>query len=260
MIMKTKIILLIILSLVLSSGISAKENIKKTPADAGTLDYTLPEITVKGDNSMNSLEMAVIRAEELKYEVFNNLNSTDDFDITCEWQTPMGTKIKRWSCDVGFMKKAREEDARAWTQGIVDGETKVVRSDDALVVQFTNKFEALNREMKELAIRHPELAVAVINAHELEQLYKEKFNRKYKDSIFVGDPPEPDLVLNKISIWEAAFLDHRNGRITDATWERWDSLYSRIFKMKSYQRLWKSADYNKYDDEFVAYVNEVVDR
>ena len=89
---KLKIVLLICcISCFLSLNISAEEKLKEPYTDSDTLEYTLPEIIVKGDNSMHSLEMAVINAEELKFEVFNNLNSTDDFDITCEWRAPLGS-------------------------------------------------------------------------------------------------------------------------------------------------------------------------
>ena len=93
---KLKIVTLIFLSCFLTSSISAEESVAEPSTDSDTVEFTLPEIIVKGDNSMHALKMEVIRAEELKFEVFNNLNSTDDFDITCEWHAPMGTVIKEW--------------------------------------------------------------------------------------------------------------------------------------------------------------------
>ena len=155
--------------------------------------------------------------KRLKFEVFNNLNSTDDFDITCEWHAPLGTNIKRWSCDVGYMKKARADGIRDWRQG----HSPILPSDHNLLIKNANRARALNKEMKTLAMQHPELAIAIINAHELEQLYKQEQKKRYKDSILVGDP-EPDLAFNKLDIWAAAFEDHSNGVISDTTWKRWD--------------------------------------
>lgn len=253
MFMKTKIVLFILLSWVLSSGISAEDTFKETFFDGDTLEYTLPEIMVKGKISMNSIRMELIKAKELKFEVFNNLNSTDDFDITCQWHAPLGTKIKQWHCDVGYMKKARADAARDWIERGIP-----IPSDGQLAVQYAHKTEALNKEMSDLTIKHPELAVAVVNAHELEQFFNEERRRRYKDSVLVGDLPESDLILNKISILEAAFQDHRNGAISDEVWDRWDSLYRKMFKINSYQTLWKSSHHNKYGDEFAAYVNAII--
>ena len=76
--------------------------------------YILPEIVVKGDNSLRSLKMDVMRAEKLKYEIFNNLNSTDEFDITCKWYSTLGTRIKQWRCNVDYMEDAVARNARGW--------------------------------------------------------------------------------------------------------------------------------------------------
>ena len=212
---KFGIVLVVFLSWFLSSGISAEGTLTETYSDSDSLEFTLPEVIVEGDSSMHSLRMEVIHAEEIKFEVFNNLNSTDDFDITCEWHAPLGTNIKRWSCDVGYMKKARADGVRDWMQG----HSPILPSDHKLLIKNANRARALNKEMRQLAAQHPELAIAIINAHELEQLYKQEQKKRYKDSIFVGHP-EPDLALNKLDIWAAAFEDHSNGVISDATWKR----------------------------------------
>ena len=253
MALNSRIILLIFLSWCISSGISAEETLNETSAESDMLEFTLPEITVMGHTSISSLEREVIKAEELKFEVFNNLNSTDEFDITCEWSAPLGTRIKKWSCDVEYIRRARSDDARDLMQLGTQ-----VRSDNQLALEYADKTRALNREMKSLAVQYPELAVAMINAYELEQFYKKERRKRFKDSILVGDLPEPDLKLNKIVIWEAAFQDHRNGLISDEIWERWESLYRKIFSLSSYRALWKSTDHKKYTDEFVTYVNTIL--
>lgn len=254
MTMKLKIIPLVFLSLFLSAGIFAEETIKKTSADNGMVEYTLPEIKVVGNNSIHSLQMDVIKAEELKYEVFNNLNSTDDFDITCEWRAPLGTRIKQWSCDVGYLKKARADNIRDW---MWSGGSIPLKSNNQLIVQYAYKNKALNKKMEVLAMQHPELAIAIVNAHELEQLYKEERRKRYKGSMLAVNPPKPDLRLNKIDIWAATFQDHSKKVISDEIWARWDSLYRKIFKLTSYQKLWASLDHDKYSNEFVKYVNKI---
>ena len=255
MFMKYKIGLIFLVFYFLSSGIFAKETVNETSTDIDKLEYTLPEVIVKGDNSMHALKMGVIRAEELKFEVFNNLNSTDDFDITCDWSAPTGTLIKYWRCDVEYMRKAREE---AITKAMELGLVGPMISESQLAIENAHKTRALNKEMKALAVQYPEMAIAMINAHEMQQLYRDERRKRYKNSLLVGEPPEPKLVINKFTIWEAAFQDHKNGVISEGIWKRWDSFYRKIFNIGSYRALWKSSDHNKYGTEFVAYVNKVV--
>ena len=75
MTVKLKIAFLIFFTCFLCSVISAEETVKEASTNSNELEYTLPEIIVKGNNSMHSLRMEVINAQELKFEVFNNLNS-----------------------------------------------------------------------------------------------------------------------------------------------------------------------------------------
>jgi len=249
----TKIILIIFLSCFLSSGICARETLNKTPTGSGLMEFTLPEIVVKGDKSLIALKMDVIRSEELKYEIFNNLNSTDDFDITCEWRAPTGTRIKYWGCEVGYIKKAQEREAFDFLNGL----TPFPRSAATLAAENADKTRALNKEMRALAVMYPELALAMINAHEMQQFYLEERYKRFKNSMFTR-PSKPDLLLNKFVVWEAAFQDHQNGRISDEIWGRWDSIYKKIFRYEIYQNLWKSTNTDKYGNAFVAYVNGIV--
>ncbi|MBN1907144.1 MAG: hypothetical protein JW927_18840, partial [Deltaproteobacteria bacterium] len=234
--LRNKILLVIVVSWFLSSGIYAEETAQNASADNDLKEYILPQITVIGDTSMGSLERDVIEAHELKYKVFNNLNSTDEFDITCGWTERINTRIKDWTCDVGYIKTAREDAVRDFVEKGIP-----MPSDGVLLVNYAHKGRALNREMRALASKHPEMAIAIINAYELEELYNEEVIKRYKDSILVVDPPKPDLKLNKIDIWEAAFQDHKKGILSDEAWARWDTMYRKIFKLPSYQNLWTSV-------------------
>ncbi|NLD35363.1 MAG: hypothetical protein GX654_00665 [Desulfatiglans sp.] len=250
---RNKIVLLICVSWFLSSGIYGDEATENTSTDNDLTEYVLPQITVIGDTSMGSLERDVIEAQELKFKVFNNLNSTRDFDIECRWRELQNSRIKKWVCEVGYLREARYDAIRDWIEKGIP-----IPSDGALLVQYADKGRALNREMNALATQYPEMALAIVNAHELEELYKEEVVKRYKDSIFVGDPPKSNLRLNKIDIWEAAFQDHKKGLMSDEAWARWDRMYRKIFKLPSYQNMWTSVNHKKYSGEFVAYVNTIV--
>jgi hypothetical protein len=257
MAIKTNIILLIFLSWVLGSGISAEEIPQKKSTDGKIEEYVLDEITVTADSSLRSLQMAVIRADESKFEIFNKLNSTDDFDITCKWQIPTGTLIRHWSCVTGYMEKARSEDMDLWHAS--DWQA-TPRSDRQLSIEFASEHRALKKEMVDLAVKYPELATAMIRAHELRQLLQEEHKRRFKDSIMIGhsEPVEKEQIVNEIDFWQSVFVHHMRGLMPDDIWERWDSWCKNKLQMKSYQKLWASTNKDKYIDEFKAYVNTII--
>lgn len=258
MTIKIKFALPILLSCLLNTGISAEETSNKSSADGELKEYMLDEIEVSTDGSMHSLQMEVIRAEEQKYDIFNSLNSTDEFDIECKWYAPLGTRIKKWGCDVGYMKRAGAEDARDFLQ-----HGTPVRSHQQRAIELANKTRALNKEMIYLAFRHPELAEAMIRANELRLLYKEEAIKRYKDSIFVGTPKsdKKHVTGNGFDFWEFwqnAFHFHNKGDMPDKIWEVWDDMFRKKLFLKIYRNNWKSINHDKYSDEFTSYVNKVM--
>jgi hypothetical protein len=257
MAIKTNIVLLIFLSWFLGSGISADEIPQKKSTDGKIEEYVLDEITVTADSSLRSLQMSVIRADESKFELFNKLNSTDDFDITCKCQTPTGTLIRHWSCVAGYMEKARAEDMDHWH---ASDWKATPRSDRQLSIEFADKHRALKKEMIDLAVKHPELATAMIKSHELRQLYEEKRKIRFKDSIMIGhsEPVEKKQIVNEIDFWQSVFVHHMRGLMPDDIWERWDSWCKSKLKLRYYQNLWASANKDKYVDEFKTYVNTIL--
>ena len=121
--------------------------------DSDAREYILEELIVKGGSILSSLRMEMIRVEDLKFEIFNSLNSTDDFDITCEMYTPTGSRVPRRVCGVGYMKKAREEDVRSFIDHIdymngvdpsmIDYQGYLPRPEHHLTGEFAHKTEAI---------------------------------------------------------------------------------------------------------------------
>lgn len=219
----------------------AQELPVKTHSPGDAQEQNIEEITVIGQRELYSLKMEVIRAEDLKFEIFNSLNSTDDFDITCERHASTGTRIQNRFCDVGYLKKARAEDARDFLNF---GQGYRVRTEQQLAVEFAAKTKALNKEMIALAVEHPELATAMVRANELKQRYLTERREKYKNSIFIGHPkPEKNIVvLNELDMLHISFLDHKRGKMTDEIWDRWDKWYRFLFRKESYRTMWASAN------------------
>lgn len=223
---KSRIALLIFLSLLLSSAISAEETSKKQSTNSDTKEDVFDEIKVLGDRSLFSLRREAIKAQELKYEIFNSLNSTDEFDITCEMIAPIGSHI----------------------------------SDIQLAAENAHKTKALNKEMKDLAAKHPELVTAMIRGNEINKLYEAERRKRFKNSVLIGhpEPEENNVNFSEFDIWQAVFVDHMRGSTPDDIWKRWDSWCRNKLQEKSYRALWASDDKNQYVDEFKAYINSII--
>jgi tetratricopeptide (TPR) repeat protein len=234
--------------------LSQKLSIENIPTyDSDAQEWVLEEIIVIGDRSLLSLRMEVYQAEELKFDLFNALNSTDEFDITCEDRASTGSRIKRRVCDVGYMKEARAEDARKFlTMGIRP------RSDYELASQFADKTEALNKEMIELGVKHPSLAKAMINEYVLKQCYIVEHRERFKHSILIGHPEPEEYFGDELKFLEFAYLAHNDGMLEEEMWSYWDERFRSVIHQEPYRSIWLSSNSETYADEFIAYVNTII--
>jgi hypothetical protein len=215
--------------------------------------WEMEEILVIGDRSLYSLRMEMYKAEDIKYKLFNSLNSTDEFDITCEYEPRWGPGIKRRVCDVGYMKKARSEAAREFAEiGLPPP------SDYQLAMENAHKTEALNKEMVELGVKHPELAKAMINEYEIKQRYILEWRERFKDSILIGHPEPEEYFGDELKFIEVAFNAHNDGMIENKIWDYWDRRLRSVIRQEPYRSIWLSSDGKTYAMKFIAYINSIL--
>jgi hypothetical protein len=209
--------------------------------------------------------MERIRAEDLKFEIFNSLNSTDDFDITCEWRAPIGSNIPRRFCDVGYMKNARTEDATyimdtyLINSGTDGYHIQILQSSDhELVEEFSHETEALNKEMVDLSKKHPSLTKARIKEYELKQRYIVEQRKKFKDSILIGHTALEKYFGDELKFLNVAYLAYNDGIMKKQEWQYWDKRLRSIIHQEPYRSIWLSTNTDTFVDAFVAYVNKIV--
>ena len=58
----------------------------------------MEEVIVRGTKSLFELELESYRSENALYDLFNSLNSNDDFDVHCYREAPIGSCIKQRVC------------------------------------------------------------------------------------------------------------------------------------------------------------------
>jgi hypothetical protein len=227
--------------------------------DADLPTYEMEEILVIGDRSLHSLRAEIYRAEDIKFEIFNSLNSTDDFDITCKWRAPTGSIIRRRFCDAGYMRKARAEDARHFMDNTAEGSiTFLHRSDQQLTAEFAYKAEALNKEMIELAIKHPSLAKAMIHEYALEQLYDAERRERFKNSILIGHPEPEEYFGDELKFLNFAYIAYKDGMLEKEIWDYWDTRLRSVIHQEPYRSIWLSSDSRNYAMKFIGYVTAIL--
>ncbi len=228
--------------------------------DTDILSVELEEIIVIGERPLYSLQIEIYKAEEIKFELFNSLNSTDDFDITCEWvaHTYLNSRIKRRECDVGFMKKARADDARFFMDNMQYDLPFLLRSDQQLTGEFAHKTEAFKKEMVELAVKHPSLAKAMINEIELKQRYNLERRERYKDSILIGHTKPEEYFRDELKFLNFAYIAYLDGMIEDEIWNYWDTRLRSVIHKEPYRSIWLSSSNRNYTMKFIVYVTAIL--
>jgi len=217
--------------------------------DTNLTTTELEEITVFGE-SLLSLKSRVIKAEDIKYKLFNALNSTNDFDITCEMRAPTGSIIKRRYCNPRFMMKAESEATFVFlTLGILPP------SDIELAMLNAHKTEALNKEMVELGMKHPLLAKAMIYEIELKQRYILEQRERFKDSILIGHPKPEEYFGDELKFLDFAYSAYLDGMMEEGIWNYWDRRLRSVILQEPYRSIWLSSNRETYAAIFMAYVN-----
>jgi hypothetical protein len=132
------------------------------------------------------------------------------------------------------------------------------RTDEQLAVEFAYKAEALQKEMVELAGKHPSLAKAMIHEHELKQRYILEQREKFKDSIMIGHPEPEEYFGDELKFINTAFLAHHTGMMEEEIWSYWDKRLRSVIRQEPYRSIWLSSKTETYAVQFVAYVNRIL--
>jgi hypothetical protein len=137
----------------------------------------IEEVEVIGERSILNLQIEIRNQEVAMYKLFNDLNSTDDFDVNCRNVIHTGTLIPTWECDAGFMTRLRFQNAQDFLQfGMIP------KTDEEMYWENRHKVEALNAEMIALAKENPELAEAMLELHAKRQRMEEMQKAKREET------------------------------------------------------------------------------
>ena len=131
---------------------------------------TMEEIVVYGDKSIVLLRREFHRAEENFFDVFNSLNSTDEFDIKCEYVVDLGSRRRHHLCMSKFARKAEY-----WaTQDMLAGAGMAMDFPNwnLNTAKLNKQDELLWQEMSSLLSEHLELQKAFNDLTERKRNYE----------------------------------------------------------------------------------------
>lgn len=182
------ILLALIPSALLSSGPlwaqSTAPAADDSRSDASSSD--VEEVIVRGrrmSDFRSALEMARVRV----YDLFNDLNSDDAFDVHCQHEAATGTRMRQHICRPRFKDDISNAAAKAWVYGLKEacpgGVTQdcifseyaqqamsMAQAEEALEPVMQKRFEL---EMARVVAESPELQQAMLDYQALERSYDE---------------------------------------------------------------------------------------
>ncbi|HEX5046603.1 MAG TPA: hypothetical protein VFX89_05735 [Gammaproteobacteria bacterium] len=145
------------------------------------------EMIVRGRKSAFALQHEADLALEHVFDVFNQYNSDDDFDIHCSLKRVIGTRTKKQVCSPVYADKATAKAGRELTRriqaecgnqicerGLFSGQGQW----QSALADLGVMNQRLEAEMKRLALEKPEVAKAIDEFNAKERAYREQRGRK----------------------------------------------------------------------------------
>lgn len=112
------------------------------------------------------------KTETAVNKLFNELNSSNDYDLVCYAYVQTGSKARQRICEPLFMKKARNDEASRFVNGTRQGlDNMVPQSDGALKPQLQDQVVELRRELQDVAKENEEFATLMLQLQTLVSEY-----------------------------------------------------------------------------------------
>lgn len=172
-----------LVTLLLAAGPLPAQQEDEAVADAAGVPEVIDEIVVYGDVSLPRLKEQIYRAEENLFDVFNQLNSSDEFDVECEFMRRAGTRRRIHRCMPGFAVDVEREAIYEVKSG--SEISRFARSGAPTFFEsyarkplLRERDEALWQEMAEIVRGNAELQKAVIELVRANRIYESERARR----------------------------------------------------------------------------------
>lgn len=148
-------------------------------ASAPEPELPIEEITVTGQRTMIALRMQISDAEDHLYELFNELNTDDRYDVHCVQVDRYFSHTKQKQCRVGYERDALKAEADYITATVTGMPAPALIPRSVVIAAELPNYQA---KMRELVVQNPDLLDAVIKhaqlVEELDKQQKTYFNEE----------------------------------------------------------------------------------
>jgi hypothetical protein len=128
----------------------------------------LEEVIVRAPRSLKSLREAIFDAEDRAFDLYNELNTDDDYDIVCHREAPTGSRISYRNCRARFVDRLLAENtAEAFSLG-GDGFAVLPLP----MHQIEERMQILSEKIESLAREHPQLLEATVEVQRRKDAYQ----------------------------------------------------------------------------------------
>lgn len=151
----------------------------------------IEEITVVGEKTLLNLKFAAMRAENEFFALFNELNTDDEYDVFCDKEASVRSRVKRRRCWSPFEREIEEDAMRDMVgpTGRLSGGTRRMPLNEALI-RVKRKEQA--KMLQQMVLENPELQRLYNRYGQANIEFYGERERRCADNLLCRDPDEPD--------------------------------------------------------------------
>ena len=164
-------------------GAVVPEENRDSPGAA--IERAYEEVIVQGEPSLAAYRVAINAARDQVMNMFNEINSNDEFDIHCRNEIRTGSHIPSRTCRPRFQREAATDAAREWLAALrskcltvnsacIFGDAADEAMSRAQAIESESRYldDRLTEEIWRLASEDAEFAQALMDYEALRQAYK----------------------------------------------------------------------------------------
>lgn len=138
----------------------------------------IEEITAYGQKTLLNLKFAAYQAEDSFFNLFNELNDDDRFDVYCEKRARKGSRIRTRQCWSPFEREIDEEAARDYF--LTGGSGFVALQNEGKIRQMRKKQAEM---LKVMVLENPELQQRYVELGKANMRFAEERNKRCEGRI-----------------------------------------------------------------------------
>lgn len=157
------------------------------PPPPQVIEEELDEAVVEGQK-LYQMRAAIVKAENLFYERYNELNPEKDYNVNCHpREKRTGTNLTSRVCRIQYVEKAQEAEARSLIEALTSGNPAATPTGPPAAMVALARQEDFAKNMLAVMREHPVLRQLADEAEELQRRYDKERKRRFKGRLIRRD-------------------------------------------------------------------------